>query len=225
MSDSGDMQPSLIQYARFHGLASDHLHEDIYGCFPLYSFPCDEDATLPQFEMPCLEKLPPEPKFRLDSKAKMLLASGLKPPPAPHWSATLSDHRQVKSLKLEQPVLKSDHEEEMKKIRCRKPHKIKPMDLLPIGLGEDEDEDESLAWPLHPRDIAASWDKKAAKEKLQTTRGVLKVLQDTLRPVYTPQMHEAIVAEDLALAKVWWSAAEKPSTLTFNSANGSSHCL
>lgn len=212
MSDDYDTQPSLIDYARFHGLADNHLNQDTYTCLPSDLLPSSEDTSLPELEMPFVGKLPPGPKFRLDSKAASLLASSIKPPPALPWSDTLSDHRQVRKLKIERPVLKTHHENDMRKIRCRKLPKA-AVDLAPIEL----DETEGLGCPPRLTGLATEWDKKVAEEKLQTTREVLKALQDTLRPVYTSEMHEAIIAEGLALTKVWQFVTRKQLALTTNS--------
>ena len=200
MSDDYDTQPSLLEYARFHGLANNHIKQDIYSFFPSDLLPFSEHAR-PELQVPHISsKVPPEPKFRLDSKATALLASSIRPPPAPHWSVALSDHRRLKKLKLEQPILSTDHDHDMKKIHYRKQRKIQALDLVPVKVNEDND--EGLACPKMTG-LAAQWDKKLAEEKLQTTREAFKALQGTLRPVYTSEMHEAIVAEALAVTKVW----------------------
>jgi hypothetical protein len=200
MSDGTDIGPSLIEYARFHGLADNHLNQDILRRLPSDLTPCSDDAGLPEFQVPCVGTLPSEPKFQLDSKAASLLASSIKPPPAPSWSNILSDHHQVKNLKLEQPALKTDHGSDMGKICFRKLPKAEALCLVPFEIGEEES--ECLAWPPWLVDLAVQWDRRAAKEKLQTTREVLKALQDNLRPVYTTDTHEAIVTEELAFTKV-----------------------
>jgi hypothetical protein len=200
MSDATDIGPSLIEYARFHGLADNHLNQDILRCLPSDLLPCSDDAGLPEFEVPCVGRLPSEPKFQLDSKAASLLALSIKAPPAPSWSNNLSDHHHVKKLKLEQPALKTDHGNDMRKIHFRKPPKVEALCLVPFDIGEKGS--EYLAWPPWLADLAVQWDRRVAEEKLQTTGEVLKALQDTLRPIYTPDMHEAIVTEELAFTKV-----------------------
>lgn len=197
MPEHGDTQPSVVEYARFHGLAVEHLKQDIHRYFHSHTLKPVEDGILPKLKLPHAGTIPSEPKFKLDSKSAYLLASSLKPLPAPEWSNMLSDYRQIKTLKLELPVLTTDHEADMNRIRSRKPRKLEPLNLMPIEIDED------LAWPLEMKNLTAIWDKKLADEKLQTTREVLKTLQDTLRPVHTSQMHEAIIAEDLAYSKVW----------------------
>jgi len=201
MSDESDVQPSLLEYARFHTLAENHLNQDLFKCLPSDLLPFREDARLPKLEMP-IGNLPPETKFRLDSKAVSLLATCIKLPPALPWSDTLSDHRRVKKLKIEQPALKTDHDDDMRKIRSRKPPRAS-VTLVPYELDEDEDQARSPQLT----GLATEWDNKIAGEKLQTTREVLKVLQNTLRPVYTTEMHEAILAEGLTFSKVWPSVS------------------
>jgi hypothetical protein len=200
MSDGSDIGPSLTEYARFHGLADDHLNQDILRRLPSDSPPFSDDAGFPEFEVPCVGRLPSEPKFQLDRKAASLLASSIKPPQAPSWSNTLSGHHQLKKLKLEQPALRTDHDNDMRKIRFRKLPKVEAICLVPFNIGEEGS--ECLAWSPWLADLAVQWDRRVAEEKLQTTREVLKALQDTLRPIYTPDMHEAIVTEELAFTKV-----------------------
>jgi hypothetical protein len=199
MSDESDVQPSLLEYARFHSLAENHLNQDILSCLTSDLLPIRKDARLPELELP-IGSFPLESKFRLDSKAVTLLASCIKPPAVLPWSDTLSDHRRVKKLKLEQPALKTDHEYDMRKIRSRKPLRA-AVTLVPYELKEDE----SRACSPQLTRLATEWDNKLVGEKLQTTREVLKGLQNTLRPVYTTEMHEAILAEGLTFSKVWLS--------------------
>jgi hypothetical protein len=200
MSGGGDTEPSLIAYARFHGLAIDHLHPDIHRLLPPDLITCIDDGTLPDFSVPLIERLLAEPKFRLDGKAASLLASSIKPPPEPQFLNTLPDHHRIKKLKLEQPALKTHHLTDMKRIRRGKPPKIPAADLTLIDL--DEQRDEGLAFPPEMLKLSAGWDKKATQEKLQTTREVLKALQDILRPVYSANVHEAIFKEELVFKKV-----------------------
>ncbi|KAF7512222.1 hypothetical protein GJ744_002384 [Endocarpon pusillum] len=197
MSGVDDAEPSLIEYARFHALADNHLHQNIGRHLPSNLLPPIADANLPEFKLPCF-KLPTETKFRLDSKAASLLASCMTTQQALPSSDTLSDHHRVKNLKLEQPVLRTEHDNDMNKIRFWKLPKA-TLNLRCIDSAEHEDED--LANPLTLTGLAAEWDKKIAEEKLQTTREVLKALQDTLRPVYTPEMHDAIMAEGMTSTK------------------------
>lgn len=203
MAECCDSQPSLIEYARFHGLAENHLNQDIHECLPKDILPHGDDAELPEFRVPHVGRLPPEPKLRLNSKTASLLASSLRPPPAPalDWSTSFPHQAQLKSLKLEQPVLRTDHGSDMKKIHCRKARSPIPIDLIPLEV--DEESGGSLSSLLEIASLAKQWDKKLKREKLQTTRHVLKSLQEILRPVYTPQVYETILAEELTLRKVW----------------------
>ena len=222
MIDVDDAQPSLIEYARFHGLADNHLNQDIGRYLPSNLLPPVEDASLPDFKVPCIEELPPETKFRLDSKAASLLASCIKPQRTLSSSDTLFDHHRVKNLKIEEPVLRTDHDNDMRKIRFRKPPKAS-LNLRSIELAEHED--GQLACSPTLIGLAAEWDKKITEEKLQTTREVLKALQDTLRPVYTPEMHDAIIAEGLASTEVSKSVTQKYLALKVDSVLVSSQCL
>lgn len=204
MSNGCDTEPSLLEYARFHGLADSHLNQDIYAYIPSELLPWPSDVRLPEFDFSNVERLLREPKFQLDSRAVSLLASCLKSPSPPLCLNILSDHRRVKKLKLELPALKTDHGNDMRKLRCRKPPIIAVLNLVPSETEEEEEEreKEGLVWFRQMQQFASSWDKKLAEEKLQTTREVLKALQDTLRPVYTSEMLEAVIADDLAFTKV-----------------------
>lgn len=200
MSNGYVVKPSLLEYARFHGLAENYLNQDPHPYVPSELLLWPEDVRLPDFQAPLLEGLPSEPKFRLDSGAVSLLASCLKPPSPTNWLDTLPDHHRVQKLKVEQPALKTDHGSDMRKIRCRKPPTIAALKLVPI---QPENEDnERLKWLRKMRELSVCWDRRLANEKLQTTREVLKILQDTLRPVYTGEIHDAIVADEMAFTKV-----------------------
>ncbi|ERF74351.1 hypothetical protein EPUS_02038 [Endocarpon pusillum Z07020] len=197
MSGVDDAEPSLIEYARFHGLADNHLHQDIGRYLPSNLLLPIANASLPEFKLPCFE-LPTETKFGLDSKAASLLASCMTTQQALPSHDTLSDHHRVKNLKIEQPVLRTDHDNDMNKMRFWKLPKAS-LNLQCIDSAEHEDEE--LDNTLTLTGLAAEWDKKLAEEKLQTTREILKALQDTLRPVYTPEMHDAIMEEGMTCTK------------------------
>ncbi len=221
MSDIEDAQPSLIEYARFHGLADDHLNQEFGRYLPSNLLPPIEGASLSDFKVPCFE-LPLETKFILDSKAASLLASCVTSQRVRSSSDTLSDHHRAKKLRLEQPVLRTDHDNDMSRTGFRKLPKA-TLNLQCVELVKHKDEELASSPTL--TGLSAEWDKRIVEEKLQTTREVLKALQDTLRPVFTPEMHDAIVAEELASTKVSTSTPQKRLALKLNSVLVSSQYL
>lgn len=215
MSIRDDDQPSLLDYARFHGLAADHLQQNILTFISSDALRSDEDAILSDFRLPDVAEIPAEPKFQLNSKAISLLASSIRPPPPPKLTNDPSDHHKVKNLKMELPLLRTDHDTDMKKLLHRMPVKLPAWNLVPIEV--DEESGEGLAWPQEIVGLAAVWDRRAAKEKLQTTREVLKALQDTLRSVYTAQTQEEIIAKGSIFTRVRCLNSLLTSILKFNS--------
>lgn len=218
MSGGGNACPSIIDYARFHGLSIDHLSQDDDKCLLQAMATKSKERAVPEFRVPHAGDIPPEPKFRLDRKAASLLSSCLQSPPKPDWPKILPDHRRAKRLKIEQPVLRTDHAADMKKIRCRELPKISPP--RPVFVNKAKLQGQCLAWPTRIRALSANWDKKIAAEKLRMSWAVFKALQDTLNPRYNPETLESLMAKDLRFSKVWHFNITMCPSLNHRSAQG-----
>lgn len=194
-----------MDYARFHDLAVNHLKQDIYRLLLPSEIPPDSpDAALEEFKAPDVDRLLEESKFVLDRKAATLLASCIKAPPALCWEHVLPDHNHLKWLKLDQPALRTDHQTDMESIRYRRPPVIEATALSFIEVEEEErdERNDNLASMVEMMDLTTNWNKDCVRERLQITPSALRALQDAINPVYTLEVHEAMIKELLSFAKV-----------------------
>jgi len=108
--------PSVLEYARHHGLASDHTSENILDhLHRLPPTPAESDAEgdgrLPDLVPPDIAVDLQEPKLQLSRTGALLLAESIrKPDPAIPWDTMLPDPRRVQKMKMEEPLLASDHD-------------------------------------------------------------------------------------------------------------------
>jgi hypothetical protein len=113
--------PSVLDYARFHGLAVDHTEEDLFEYLPDLAYQSTHysvDASLldPDFAFLC---------HRVDEGAHLLgpstdavLAGSTKHEhPGIVWDDMLRECHRVGRLKIEEPMLAGDHETEVSKFK------------------------------------------------------------------------------------------------------------
>ena len=179
---SQEPEPSIIDYARFHGLACDHLQVS-----PLQELGLTENLGSSLDDPPDLVhidptdfKLPQE-RLTLDADAASLLQSiselQKQPPVLTEEDLGINRHR-VQRMKLELPLLRSDHEVDV--IEFKSP--IVPNledEFLPLESVNIE-EDEGLEWPSHYYALPDDLTKKAKSEKMEASKDDLLFLQDAL---------------------------------------------
>ena len=199
---SATSEPSLLKYARFYGLASNHLAtESLESLLNQEDFhPVEVDETgLPALALPDTHDVLTETKFRLSKKECVIFASSIRPPSAPCWKDVLPHPRRIQKLKLEEPLLQTDHALDMGEFLQKESLDI---DMLEIPFaGIDEVKGEALSWPDEYLSLANEGDQEIRREKLHTTREVILRLQQTVNDTCSPDM-EAIYKEHLAYTKV-----------------------
>jgi hypothetical protein len=177
---------ALMEYARFHGLTQDHR-----AVPPLFSasIPSPPADYLLQFsdpeDVPHLA-LPPtfttQEKLFLDREAAALLSACM-------WNAEVklsqkelsicAGRRRGKGLKMELPILRTDHELDMRSFGCQ----VVP-DLSGNNIpfeGVDEENDEGLSWPSASLDLPKIFEEKAKGEKLEVSKDAILRLQTIIR--------------------------------------------
>ena len=196
--------PSVLEYARHHGLAFDHRAEDLENEISMLG---DEGgrgafdtADLLKFIPSEGDELLTEAKFQLNDRERALLAASIRPPAAPAWDSLLPNPHRIRDLKLEVPILSTDHEADMKTFSQKQ-----SLDLEDLGISLatiDGDKDGLLCLPSEITDLAEQWDSEVAGEKLQATKDVLLWLQKTLR--------DPCKTEDITMS---WHLLSKPEGL------------
>lgn len=108
-------EPSIIEYAHYYGLIRNHLEIDpLQGLAALDNaqtqLDLDNTPDLFQIRQGCVKV--PEERLTIDAGTASLLseiASFAKPPPSSDRDDAIDTHR-VRRMKVELPLLSSDHE-------------------------------------------------------------------------------------------------------------------
>jgi len=199
-------QPSLLDYARFHGLAENHLLQDLLVGLQLCEPYMIQDsvANLHGFTPPGPVGALNEAKFQLTMHEHNVLARSVTRPGKPEWKYLLADHHRIRDLKLEVPILSSslDHERDMKKLGCGKELDLEQL-LDEVGLVDvDEAKDDSISWQTETLALAKIWHREIATERISTTREAIQGLQGMIKDTYTKEMEGEIVKDSLSYHKV-----------------------
>jgi hypothetical protein len=177
--------PSLLDYARYHDLAKEHLALD----FDLFAYFDTIQDELPGF-LSCIAPpivLPKETKLRLNTPELQLLATNLLPPPQPppQLDEILPDPHRIHSHKLEIPLLLTNHEEDLLCFTKRPSLNLHDLGVL----------SESNGFPAS--DLAKHQDVKLSQEKLQASKEDFLYLQHTLQAPYTPEVYQQVIEDAL----------------------------
>lgn len=179
-----------MAYARFHGVARDHQGLDPLSSIP--HTPTNLAASLDDPDDPYLvtmrsAQLTAEQKQRerldITKSGAMFLSSILQTPTLLEkagseicWDDLLPDHRRIKRLKVEGPLLKGDHELDMRAFR-NQPNLNQVAIEIPIEQLDDE-KDEGLGFPTYCKELPGQMQDMITREKLDCSREVLHFMQE-----------------------------------------------
>lgn len=188
------MELSILAYARFHGIARDHLGLDHNNLIPhastktTASLDDPDDPSLVSVRNAQLTALEGQnEKLDITRSGAIFLSSILQTPTylekagsEIRWDALLPDYRLIKRLKVEEPLLKGDHELNMRAFRNQT--NLNQMDVE-ISIEQlDDENDEGLGFPTYCRDLPGQMQDRIAQEKLDCSRTVLQFMQDIRQP-------------------------------------------
>ena len=178
---SEDEEPSIIEYARYHNLVSDHLAVDPLAAFSGYQDidVLEDDSHLPS-ALENVDLLPPE-RLTINREALTFLSDVCKEPPEPPELATLdgSRYRRLKDAKVDVPLLFTDHEMDVQSFRRPFGPDLTNIDL-PVEETDDE-QDEGINFPTAAHDMALKLAQQADSEKLSFSKETLEYLQGVLK--------------------------------------------
>jgi hypothetical protein len=177
---------ALIEYARFHGLAQDHRAVPPLFSASIPSPPADYLLQLSDPEDVPRLALPPafttQEKLFLDREAATLLSACM-------WNAEVklsqeelsifTGQRRGKALKMELPILRTDHELDMRSFGRQVIPDLSG-DNIPFE-GVNEENDEGLSWPSASFDLPKIFEEKAKSEKLEVPKDAILRLQTIIR--------------------------------------------
>lgn len=176
-------EPSIIDYARFHGLIQNHLLppplQGLNSPENLDSF-LDDPPGL--FHIDLTQVKVPEERLALDAGAASLLSSiaeSVKHSPS-HSDQDLGiDRHRVARMKHELPLLRSDHEIDLSQFTSPivpdLENEFLPLETL------DVEEDEGIEWPPSYYALPDEYERKSKSEKIAVSEDDLLYLQQTLK--------------------------------------------
>ena len=201
---SQDVEPTIIEYARFYGLACDHRQlsplQELTSSQNLGSF-LDDPPELVHIDLTNVKV--PEERLAVDVGAASLLSSiveSAKHSPSHSDQDLGTDRHRVRRMKHELPLLRSDHELDV--LRFKSP--IVPHlgnESLPFE-AVDVEEDEGLEWPSMYYALPNELVNKSRSEKIEASKDDFLFLQHTLNSQFEAVEHGTFEVDDLPYKRV-----------------------
>lgn len=179
---SQESEPTILEYARFHGLACDYLIKD-----PLADLKQPDDfvhqfeGTLEDLDNGELSDGHSDENISFGEETISLLASIAVPAEQSlrfDDDGDIDPHR-FRKIKQELPMLRTDHELDMRSFATQIVPDLKH-EFLPLEM-VDEEADEGLKWPVKFFALPEDFVKKIQSEKLQVPVDILVYLKNTLK--------------------------------------------
>ena len=175
-------EPSLLEYARFYGLATDHRAidplKDLIATEPLLRY--DEPSEL--FQIDAISCSPMPERLTVGKEAANLLSSirSFQGDLPQFDEELLPDVHRLRNLKLEEPLLRTDHEFDMHNLFTQiVPDLENEVAHLPLERIDDE-LDEGLEWPKSCYELSKLHNVNSVSEKLVIHKDTITFLQSTM---------------------------------------------
>ncbi|KAK7188222.1 hypothetical protein DPSP01_001767 [Paraphaeosphaeria sporulosa] len=197
-------EPTVLEYARFHGLCSDFTHElpQCYNNVSISDETFDRDLQDPKDVLALTnpaDELKRE-RFAVTKEAAMILKSAISLAAAPHDLPLLANEKmRILNLKLEVPILRTDNELDLLEFGSAVMPSFDDLKipLVPI----DEENEEGLEWPSRYSGYPAQCTDRAKSEKLGVSRETLLHLQNAIKDFHLLEDSENIKQEALSYRK------------------------
>lgn len=203
--DAEESEPTVLEYARFHGLCKDYALEDLKLRFA--TFPSDEvinqDLEDPP-NAPILPRVGSElTKERLNINAEtasLLQAISSLRIIQDDIEEHLNHGSRIRGLKQEVPILETDHELDMLHFGSTATPSLAKL-KIPLEPLTDEI-DGGLEWPDKHNAYAQKYEGQIKAERLAMARVDLEYLRDALEDPYISDGSIAYDAQDFVYRKV-----------------------
>ena len=198
----------LIQYARYHGLLDYHstldeawlpLSIQARSLSALALDDPDETPALAQLSTPR-----PAEKLQLSREAARLMKDAAYPPGDSNlWTCDDDLRHRLKHLRLDQPLLRSDHEPDVREwlANCRDYDILEGHSADPFTL--DEDADQGLQWPSAFLRLPDQRAKQLGNERLSVSRDAVALLAYLAEPTALVKDLGDVGLSDLHYTRVW----------------------
>lgn len=198
-------EPTVLEYARFCGIAKDYLSINPLDEAVRNAAELDLDESLedgpgllqfsPPPELACAEKLSVDRETVVFLKEIMTTADTSFDITEP-----LSRADMARSLRVELPILRTDHEYDMLHFGHRYTPQLDDIALVPEPV--DEEKDEGLSWPKAYLQLPEQIWEKATTEKLEISKEAIMFLQETLKIATEPESEEEKLLRDINYERV-----------------------
>jgi hypothetical protein len=194
---------SVLDYARLHGLSVDQAIVPLIS--GLKQLPLDnEDSFLEsdrRLVIDC-EQLLQDDKLQIDCGAVSLLATCTRPPGEPDWSEITKQARKAKDLRIEVPMLMSNHSKDMRWF-TKRPN----LDQLLRQHGHSSNEHGGLKENVPQafesyEEHSVSLLRDIADERLEVSATALTFLSGCIKKTWSRDAGDAIMERALGRAKV-----------------------
>ena len=191
------VRTEALEYARFHGLTRDYR-----SVHPLDNFRDEiaaagvEEKVPGLFEFDQVNWEPFQERLTLTKESASLLASVLKTRDREsiNFDELLPDYRRKERLKVEQPLLSTDHDMDMDDFKRRRI--VPDLENMDIPYEELDDElDEGMGWPSSYEAARQQAIKNSENEKLVFPKEVWQYLSKVLKPP-PPDCKDRVIREE-----------------------------
>lgn len=206
---SQHVEPPIIDYARFYGLAWDHREPDPLHCLQGFTLPedpasfdsfLDDPPELFHLDLALASVKVPAERLAVDAGAASFLSSiaesaNFKYSPSHSDQDVGIDRHRVRRMKYELPLLRSDHDIDV--LRFASPivphldNEFLPLETL------DVEEDEGLEWPSGYYALPDEYAKKSRSEKIEASKDDFLYLQQTLKYQFEAGEHGEFDTDDI----------------------------
>jgi len=176
-------QQELLEYARFHRLSRDYRNiaqDDVFTVLPrIVDSSLDHDDPLETLKVYLTQNFTDAEKLSLDADGKSLLLwiYSCQRPPDEDYLQKLDPPRRRQN-KLDIPLLRTDHELDVRQFASTKYKRLDASGISAFGLAEEED--EGLGWPSTTSELPQKYDTLANSERLDVSREALLLLKSAL---------------------------------------------
>ena len=198
-------EPTILEYARFHGLCIDYRLDHPFADQPsvllYHDLRSDLEDPVGSARSDLTSDFTTKERISISKDSAILLKSVCTAPDLPTETKLESETiHLVARLKQEVPILQSDNELDLREFgNMDIPNFQKLKMSLEVGT---ERQDEGLEWPTRLLALPAEYERQSKIEKLETSREILLFLQTALKDTFTTEDYDIVKTDALRYKRV-----------------------